>query len=53
MGFVVYFGFDLMSNAWFVWQLAVLVPLGGLVYLLLMFKTKAITPEMMKLIRKK
>ncbi len=53
MGIVVYFGFDLMADSWFIWQLAVLVPLGGLVYLLLMFKTKAITPEMISLLRKK
>lgn len=53
MGFVVYFGFDLMAGVWFVFQLALLVPLGGLVYMFLMFKTKAITPEMINLLRKK
>jgi len=52
MGIVVYTGFVLMADMWFVWQLAVLIPLGGLVYLLLMFKTKAITPEMMSLLKK-
>jgi len=53
MGLAVWGGFVLMADMWFVWQLAVLVPLGGLVYLLLMFKTKAITPEMIALLRKK
>lgn len=53
MGVVVLLGFRLMESVWFVWQLAVLVPLGGLVYIGLMFKTKAVTPEMMNLLRKK
>jgi O-antigen/teichoic acid export membrane protein len=53
MGAVVLGGFNLMADVWFVWQLAILVPLGGLVYLLLMFKTKAVTPEMIELLRKK
>ena len=53
MGVIIWFGFDLMADMWFVWQLAVLIPLGGLVYILLMFKTKAITPEMLALLRKR
>ena len=53
MGVIIWFGFDLMADMWFIWQLAVLIPLGGLVYVLLMFKTKAITPEMLALLRKK
>jgi len=53
MGVAVWIGFEWMADMWFIWQLAVLIPLGGLVYLLLMFKTKAITPEMMSLLRKK
>ena len=53
MGVIVYFGFGLMADFWFVWQLAVLIPLGGLTYFILMFATKAITPEMMALLRKK
>jgi uncharacterized membrane protein YgdD (TMEM256/DUF423 family) len=53
MGLVVYFGYMYMADVWFVWQLAALVPLGGLVYLVLMFKTKAVTPDMMRLLRKK
>ncbi len=53
MGIVVWTGFEWMAGMWFVWQLAVLIPVGGLVYLLLMFKTKAITPEMMRLLRKR
>jgi len=53
MGIAVYFGYRFMADMWFVWQLAALVPLGGVVYLFFMFKTKAITPEMMSLLRKK
>ncbi len=53
MGIVIYFGFNFMDDMWFVWQLLVLVPLGGLVYVLLMFKTKAITPEMIGLLKKR
>lgn len=52
MGLVVYSGFDFMADVWFVWQLMVLVPLGGLVYVFLMFKTGAVTPQMMNLLRK-
>ena len=52
MGIIVYIGQILLINVWFVWQLAILVPLGGLVYGVLLIKTKAITPEMMKLIKK-
>ncbi len=53
MGVIIWFGFDLMADMWFVWQLLVLIPLGGLVYISLMFKTKAVTPEMLALLRKK
>ncbi|MBU1017664.1 flippase [Patescibacteria group bacterium] len=53
MGLVVWVGYGWMADIWFVWQLAILIPVGGFVYLLLMFKTKAITPEMMSLLRKK
>ena len=53
MGIIVYFGFGLMADFWFVWQLAVLIPLGGLIYFILMFATKAVTPEMMALLRKR
>ena len=52
MGLVVYTGYFLMADMWFVWQLVVLVPLGGLVYLILMFKTKAVTSEMLFLLRR-
>ncbi len=53
MGIVVYLGYMYMENIWFVWQLALLVPLGGITYLILMFKTKAITPEMIHLLKKR
>lgn len=52
MGVVVFMGFTLMRDAWYVLQLAVLVPVGGLVYLGLLFKSKAVTVEMMGLLRK-
>ncbi len=53
MGAVVLAGFNIMADVWFIWQLAILIPLGGLIYVLLMFKTRAVTPEMMALLRKK
>jgi len=53
MGIVVYFGFIFMNEMWFAWQLLVLVPLGGLVYVLLMFKTGAITRDMMGLLKRR
>lgn len=52
MGIVVGSGYYLMADAWFVWQLAILVPLGGVVYLFLMFKTEAITPDMISMLKK-
>ena len=52
MGLVVAFGFNLMKEVWFVWQIAVLIPLGGLVYAIMIMKTGAVTPEMWKLLKK-
>jgi len=52
MGLVVYVGYILMTGIWFVWQLAVLVPLGGVIYLIFIFKTKAVTQEMMLLLKR-
>jgi len=53
MGLAVYIGFKFMSDIWFAWQLLVLVPLGGLVYLFFMFITKAVTKDMLFLLRKR
>lgn len=52
MGLVVSAGFYWMKDAWFVWQIVLLIPLGGVVYILMMLGTKAITPEMWKLLKK-
>jgi O-antigen/teichoic acid export membrane protein len=52
MGLVVWGGFTWMKDVWFGWQLALLVPLGGLTYVYAMFKTKAVTAEMVQLLKK-
>jgi O-antigen/teichoic acid export membrane protein len=53
MGAVVSFGYSLMFSFNAYLQLAVLIPIGGAVYIFLMFMTKAVTPEMIALIRKR
>lgn len=52
MGLVVGLGYFLLSESWFAWQLAVLVPLGAISYGVMLFVTKAITPEMRAVLRK-
>ena len=52
MGIAVWAGFRWMEGIWFVWQIALLVPLGGVIYGIMILKTRAITPEMMKLLKK-
>jgi len=52
MGVTVGLGFYYMAHIWFVWQIAVLIPLGGAVYGIMMHWTKAITPEMWALLKK-
>jgi len=52
MGLVVLGGYYLMRDVWFVWQIAVLIPLGGAVYGLMILQTKAVTPEMWRLLKK-
>jgi O-antigen/teichoic acid export membrane protein len=52
MGLVVWGGYYLMRDIWFVWQIAVLIPLGGAVYGLMILQTKAITQEMWGLLKK-
>ncbi len=53
MGFVVWIGFRSMQSLHYLIQLAILVPLGGAIYIGLMFKTRAITPEMISLLKRK
>ena len=53
MGVMVYLGFSLIPHLNSYLQLGILVPIGGLVYIFLMFKTKAVTSEMIALIRKR
>lgn len=52
MGFVVAGGFYALQGMWFVWQLAMLVPLGAATYFIMILWTKAITPEMRALLKK-
>lgn len=52
MGLFVTFGFYWMQNVWFIYQLALLVPLGGVVYAIMLLWTNAITPEMRRLLKK-
>jgi len=53
MGLVIGFGFYWLAGVWFVYQLGLLIPLGGVAYIILLVWTKAITPEMWNLLRKK
>ena len=53
MGAAVYGGFVWLKDVSYLVQLAILVPLGIVVYILAMFKTNAITPEMMALLKKR
>jgi O-antigen/teichoic acid export membrane protein len=52
MGAGVYLGLGLLKDASYMVQLAVLVPMGGLVYGIGVLATKAITPEMWGLIKR-
>ncbi|MBN2087602.1 flippase [Candidatus Peregrinibacteria bacterium] len=52
MGIFVSLGFYWMQDIWFIWQLALLVPLGGIVYVIMILRTKAVTPDMWKLLKK-
>jgi len=53
MGVAVNLGFHLIPHFNPYLQLGILVPIGGLIYVFLMFKTKAVTPEMIALLRKR
>jgi len=53
MGLFVTFGFHWLTNLWFLYQLAILVPMGALVYLGMMLWTRAVNDEMREILRKK
>jgi O-antigen/teichoic acid export membrane protein len=52
MGVFISLGFHWMTNLWYVWQLAVLVPLGGVVYGAMVYFTGAVSPDMLKHLKK-
>ena len=52
MGLIVALGYYWMDGIWYIYKLALLVPLGGVTYIMMMFLTKAITPEMRQLLKK-
>jgi len=53
MGAIVTLGYLWTDSLWYVYQLGLLIPMGGVVYLFMLLWTKAITPEMRQLLRKK
>jgi O-antigen/teichoic acid export membrane protein len=53
MGTIVTLGYLWTDSLWYVYQLGLLIPMGGVVYLFMLLWTKAITPEMRELLRKK
>lgn len=52
MGAALYFGLIWMQDINWIWQLIALVPLGIVTYAIMMLKTKAVTPEMLTLLKK-
>jgi len=52
MGLSLYAGLYALGNISFIGKLVLLIPLGSLVYFLMIIETKAITPEMLKLLKK-
>ncbi len=53
MGAFVALGFGFMPHSSAYLQLGILVPAGAAIYIFLMLKTKAVTPEMLALLRKR
>lgn len=53
MGLLVAGGFYWLNGLWYIYQLALLIPLGGVVYGVMLLWTNAITPEMRLLLKKK
>jgi O-antigen/teichoic acid export membrane protein len=52
MGIPIYAGYQLMAGSRPLVQISVLIPLGILIYGYFIFKSKAVTPEMLALLRK-
>ncbi len=52
MGVIVGAGFYWTNGMWYVYKLAMLVPLGGVTYGIMLLWTNAVTPEMRALLRK-
>lgn len=52
MGILVAAGAYWLNDLWYMYQLALLVPLGGFIYIIMMLWTNAITPEMRQLLKK-
>jgi len=52
MGFVIWILNSYMENMWFMWKIILLIPLGGLIYVGMMIKLNAITPEMKAILKK-
>ena len=53
MGMTVAIGYHWAEGLWYIFQLALLVPLGAIIYIALMLLTNAITPEMRQLLKKR
>jgi len=53
MGISVYIGFYWLTDLWYLYQLAILVPLGAAVYSGMMLWTRAVTDEMLVLLKKR
>jgi O-antigen/teichoic acid export membrane protein len=52
MGGIVLLGINFMQDSWYIWKIAILIPLGGVVYIAMILATRAVTPEMWKLLKK-
>jgi O-antigen/teichoic acid export membrane protein len=52
MGLFVFLGYGFLQHSSHLIQLAVTVPLGGLIYIVMIFKSKAVTTEMMAMLKK-
>lgn len=52
MGLFVSLGYWWLQHSSHLIQLGVLVPLGGLIYIVMIFKSRAVTTEMIALLRK-
>ncbi len=53
MGAVVYGSEIWLNGLWYIYKLALLIPLGGVVYGIMLLWTRAITPEMQALLKRK